>query len=819
MDCWAGYFGDVGLEDLAYPEGTNVGFTTGHMSDGSMALVARENGIGDINFIHFFPQQNLFYDAKGKESVFTLRYGVFIDKNGKLGYGRFKSPLVLDMFVKGAHTPQEYKFFDEHGLEDIVGYNAYKIAVDKTLSKEFFNKHDIATPDHIIINLENDSSYPQLIQEFIQRTGATEVVLKPSIGARGESVEIIAVDDPDFDEDVEGQVLKLLDMGNDIVVEKREPCRSWFDENGVRLDYNYRALTTYDEDGNPYIDEDMIEVRFGPYNNNPKNKTRDAEVISYPEFLDRMGLYGAEREEHKKKTFAFFLQSTSKLEQEAGDRSGEIGWDAIEKEDEDFTMIELNAGPVGGIGTLEGLHRKNNPEKKGKTLLPFVKYIKTASLAQKKRTKINSDEIKQMPVVVEWGNFRKADFAFALPEKYRMLYMLRIVEEDDYDGFMPQFLGNECLEKESWFEAEYYYRRAYAMEHYSVSLYGCLIETLMIQGKYNAALRYVVEALKLYPEDVDLKYFYAFIESQIGDRSVALERFVQLLEVNPDEPRIYIKIIELLKAEERYADALVYADMALDKITDSEPALFLKGEVLLLMNDVDGATELFTQFLSQFNETYQLLFDKALAFSFQKEYLAAEAAFLVSIRLGNKETVALYNLIADTALRRKDFEKCIMYTKKSLEFDPDLKIAYINLPFLYAQVGNKQDAYLAAKEAFRRFGFQQKFSPLIRFFAENEMESEIKELIAIADAKKTEKRSKLFLDKIRYTFGKRRNSSSPESADLGGIDMRFETFAVENNSESVSSPAMYFPKISKLTFSVRSSRDIDKQSLLERFQL
>src|SRR5450759_5313235 len=84
------------------------------------------------------------------------------------------------------------------------------------------------------------------------------------------------------------------------------------------------------------------------------------------------------------------------------------------------------------------------------------------------------------------------------------------------------------------------------------------IKNLMAEGKYDDALVRTFSLLKEYPDEVLFNGLLADIYQSKGDSEKALEVYNQLLQRNPDNPQIQLSLCDLLLAEKKYDDCLLY---------------------------------------------------------------------------------------------------------------------------------------------------------------------------------------------------------------------------------------------------------------------
>ncbi|MFH1791418.1 MAG: hypothetical protein ABH885_05505, partial [Candidatus Omnitrophota bacterium] len=190
--------------ELPYPDGVNVGIVPYSTAGLSLAgYMAARGDITGVNFIYLIPTGNVFTPGKGKGLY--ARYGLFVGRDGRVRYGRFKKPVCLDM-IEGQHFAVDEGregYFERTGVPCMVSTAVDSIVNNKAAFSAFMEANGInhpatmAIPGHILRSMDSDSGMSALVDgitDFVCSLGPRGLphglVIKPNIGCGGSNVRM-----------------------------------------------------------------------------------------------------------------------------------------------------------------------------------------------------------------------------------------------------------------------------------------------------------------------------------------------------------------------------------------------------------------------------------------------------------------------------------------------------------------------------------------------------------------------------------------------------------------------------------------------------
>lgn len=277
-----------------------------------------------------------------------------------------------------------------------------------------------------------------------------------------------------------------------------------------------------------------------------------------------------------------------------------------------------------------------------------------------------------------------------------------------------------------------------------------LAETQLLQGRLDSAEQHFRKVLELAPHDARAELGLARIALKNGDPRASLEllrnplvspfsakaaRTVQvevlerlgddsgaqkaLLQANelpadlpwPDE---FVEQVERLRVgiqarlaladqisrQGRGPEALEMLQEIIDEGPDSSPAHFLKGEVLLRLNQFANAEAAFRQAAALAPDSSESLFQLGNALFLQKKYKDAAHEYRQAIDRKGEHALAHYNL-GHCLVKFDQSEAAIAAFRESLRFQPDYAPAHMNLADLLAKARKDEAAISHLESAIR----------------------------------------------------------------------------------------------------------------------
>lgn len=287
-----------------------------------------------------------------KTRVYVLK-GCFIDKQGFLQPVTFKTPVLVDTPIFYAYKGAQFHINDQRLI---------KLAKDKHQSYNFLKKNGIPTTaqQEFVDEPKNIRKSIDLVSDH----GQHPFVIKPVDLQGGHGVKMF---DPGEHPQGTAYARESLLKSSRIVIERRIPSYPVYDEQGRRLDWNIRKISTFDTSGKPVAHVDLAEVRINTYSNDPVSVSQGGRLENIRSFIKKLPITDRQR----KKVMKELIEICALFDQAIIDTfiSGEgafftfpsalLGLDLILGEDLHWYFIEFNASAVGGIQNILRISKYN----------------------------------------------------------------------------------------------------------------------------------------------------------------------------------------------------------------------------------------------------------------------------------------------------------------------------------------------------------------------------------------------------------------------------------------------------------------------------
>jgi predicted Zn-dependent protease len=107
------------------------------------------------------------------------------------------------------------------------------------------------------------------------------------------------------------------------------------------------------------------------------------------------------------------------------------------------------------------------------------------------------------------------------------------------------------------------------------------VKSLISEGKYDDAMVKTLELLKEYPDEVEYNGVLADIYKEKGENQKALDVYKRLLDRNPDDARVQLKLCDFLLMEKRYNDLFILLNtVLLNNKVDKESKITLMAKII-----------------------------------------------------------------------------------------------------------------------------------------------------------------------------------------------------------------------------------------------
>lgn len=359
---------------LAYPNGPTVAFysmgTPG--IEFSMSLAASKD-VDGVNFI-MVPLVDGLVRAENGSGIYA-KNAVICNSESGLQIVEFQKPLrVHAIDITGLSRSRMRDEIENLGIPVLNNSFAITLTDDKFSCWELLEKQNVAQPKTTFIG--QTDSVEEAVENLIAElsTSRTPLVVKPNAGAFSQNVKMFL---PDEIKEVKSYASSLLERVPAVLIQERITNDTWYDfELDSYIDSSVRVLAT-GKNGEPYTAENMVEIRYAPRSEKPVGVSAGAEAITMQQMFDQRGMSPSEQEIFYKgleETVLVAHEALSKECKSSGSDAGVglVGWDLMQDQSGKWNIIEVNAGNVGGITTLEKLAED---ETRGLASIPVAEHL------------------------------------------------------------------------------------------------------------------------------------------------------------------------------------------------------------------------------------------------------------------------------------------------------------------------------------------------------------------------------------------------------------------------------------------------------------
>lgn len=254
------------------------------------------------------------------------------------------------------------------------------------------------------------------------------------------------------------------------------------------------------------------------------------------------------------------------------------------------------------------------------------------------------------------------------------------------DGVKAKVLGN-YLEAESYFKTALKIMPTHAASNYELGL------VYNAQDKKDLAFQQFKLATQAEPDNYWYKLSYASFLDNRNDKTEAIKVYQELVEIKPSQLELKYQLSKLLLEQNKPKESVYYLNQIEEEIGVTEEISFLKQQIFLSQNDVEGAA----------SEIRDLI----TAFPNEMKY---------------------YGILADIYLSNGKDEKALSIFKKMEAKNPDDYRVQFSLAEYYRKE-NKKEKYLhAIKKAFSNseMKIDDKVKYILTFYQVNSKDEEQK---------------------------------------------------------------------------------------------
>jgi Tfp pilus assembly protein PilF len=683
---------DITRDDLPFPEGANVViFPSGSEGLKALSFWAAKGRFPGVNFLIVPVEGSLFYGQRHSDMVF-VKNAAFFNNKGALVLGRFKDPVAAHaLCLEESDETGNLAALDGRGIPVLNMLSAAAFVSDKVKVGGFLKELGVPTPEFEVMEGSfSDREIRERIQSFLEKLKIDTFVLKPNHGSSGDGVKMFSSGEM---EDALKHTKKLLNQKKTVILQRRIVNRLWKDPvTGKHIDSNLRVFVSWDH-GKPVINENMIMVRYGEMNGEPKNLSKGAKGMRLDQLFDALSLDQVTRARYFKEIVDQMEYVITRVEEKvraldpkgltSARHIGLSGWDLVYGDDGKWYVLEGNVGAVGALNDIESLAPDAD---KGKSLDPFGQYLSEISLAyQKEHREITTDilsteaefEMSDINRMIKLAN-RSLNYG---DDKTAEYFAGRVLAADPDHVAALSITGVVLMHQRGRSEAELYFQHALDMDPDSVKTMECWGNTLLEQDQDVDAEVLFRRALKKDPKSAGVRANLGFLLIRQGKDAEAEEHLQQVLTMDARN-LMAIYYMGLLKQKNGLvAEAEASFLMALE--IDPWQARVLGSLAALELN--------------------------------QEDDLDAEKYYLKALEAGSRDIEVMNNLGVISG-RKKNYSEAERYFKMALEIDPGFMLVRKNLVVLLRKQGKYFEAYKYLNKPFMKFLREKLFKPTLTFF-------------------------------------------------------------------------------------------------------
>ncbi len=259
------------------------------------------------------------------------------------------------------------------------------------------------------------------------------------------------------------------------------------------------------------------------------------------------------------------------------------------------------------------------------------------------------------------------------------------------NGAGHYYLGVAYSEKGNALQAEGEWRQAVRMSPIMPEAWLALCASISQRSDWRSLEDLSGQWKKSSPNSVDAYLYHATALVRKGDALGAEADLTHLLQVAPQNPRIYVKLGELRLSQKRTSDAENLFRQALTRDPNSMEATYGLVMVDMQKNKPSEAQELIQQQIAKNPNNPALYFLQARLFFQLKDPDKAEASVTHMLTLNDKDANGLV-FLAQVQLSRGKTDQAISNYQRVIELQSNDVRPYEALGRIYEQQGNWQQA-------------------------------------------------------------------------------------------------------------------------------
>jgi tetratricopeptide (TPR) repeat protein len=283
-------------------------------------------------------------------------------------------------------------------------------------------------------------------------------------------------------------------------------------------------------------------------------------------------------------------------------------------------------------------------------------------------------------------NTRYAKFLYYSGKKDDAVAVLKqIPETEDVNSLI--FRGEVSLASNKMDEAQNYFDRALALnaeDDTLVPTYLDLAEDFMNVTAYDRAIRYLIPAAKLEPQNLDIHSDLALCYQQIGDYELSIKQQNIVIDINPFSADAWFNMGLLYSGSKEYDKAIEAFDFSISLNDKDASVLFQKAAVLYQMGSYEESIRLFRAYLKcpkvDKADAYSSIGDCYLR---MEQYGKAMRNYHFALKLDEYNLPSLMG-VGVCSLELNKPEEGIEYFRQALACDPENTEALIYMAQAYA---------------------------------------------------------------------------------------------------------------------------------------
>lgn len=228
-------------------------------------------------------------------------------------------------------------------------------------------------------------------------------------------------------------------------------------------------------------------------------------------------------------------------------------------------------------------------------------------------------------------------------------------------------------------------------------LYVSISKILLAFGNRKKAKEFLINLVAKYDKSYSGHKLLAEIYESEGGMRKAIDEYVKVLDIKPDDFKSYFKISQLLNDLGKKNETIQMLTILLKKKPELYEASKMLGELLLEQEKFKEAAHVYVQAIKHDEEKADLYYNLGIAYSRLNEFSLAKECYKKTVDIDSNLYNAYYRL-GQISLLYRDIDSAEHYFMQSIDGEVELK-SYYQLAKIYMMKNDKNKAAIFLNKA------------------------------------------------------------------------------------------------------------------------